>query len=717
MSLLAKIQSDIINDNNEHNPQAVDSSITMNNCFSHLREIEVLCDYILELFAKNMELTPADIAVVSPCIENYASAIESVFSRYGIPFRIADRDIKKSSKTAQLLNLLFSQTGNRYEAPDVVALFEYSMYVQGRELAPSEMELLEKWTRENAIRHGLESTEPLPNYSFESGFEQLAAGFFMIPENGFSENGDYCYPDIEGSSARILGDFIHFARTLEQIETESKKEQSVKDWDSFFTKNLQVFFGTDEVNFNEDKDNPYQEVVKAWDALKQEMLTGFGNNANTLLDFSAIKNALPRKLEANAKSSYFMSGVVSFSNFETIRVVPHKIICCIGMNSKEFPRQVMNKEISLMAKYEQGDKDIANEDRQMFLETILSTREKLYISWVGQSEKNADELDPSGVVVMLLKNLEEQYEIDIENLIVKHPLQPFSSKYFNGILNATYDARWNGQQHGKKNIWKWQCDVQEREKDGDVDALYKILSDAPKYFLRTVCNIELPGQADLLESIEPFAFENKLDEWKLKDLILNKEDYRREIEIQQIRGGLPNGKFADRTIEIFENSAAELKERAKAEKSGTYWIYPSKDKGKYRLKHWLKHLKLNSENEKQDTKMFLEDITITLAGMPKEKAEKILDGLWELKHGLDKKMLPIFPEPAYSYRVAKKEKIKAAESKLFGDRGIAKYSEYAKMLLGNAESLEKLGIKDEFIECSEKLFESYEVKNEETYGE
>jgi len=91
---------------------------------------------------------------------------------------------------------------------------------------------------------------------------------------------------------------------LQRIEAECKEEKSIEDWDYFFKENLQEFFGTDETNFNEDKDNPYQKVSNAWDSLKKEMLIGFGNNANMLLDFAAIKNALPRKLEASAKSSY-----------------------------------------------------------------------------------------------------------------------------------------------------------------------------------------------------------------------------------------------------------------------------------------------------------------------------------------------------------------------------------------------------------------------------
>ncbi|MDR3001981.1 MAG: exodeoxyribonuclease V subunit gamma [Fibromonadaceae bacterium] len=712
-TLLQIIQNNIINDSSQlkilNSQFSILNSLTFNNCFSPLRETEVLCDYILDLFVNNKELTPADIAVVSPNIENYASAIESVFERNKIPYKIADRDVKKSSKTAQLLNLLFAQIGSRHEAPDIVALFEYSMYVQSKELEASDRELLEKWVRENAIRHGLKSDRPLPNYSFESGFEQLAAGFFMVSENEFSEKGDYCYPDIEGNPAKILGDFIFFVNALREFEEASKKEKSIEDWDYFFKEKFQIFFGTDEVNFHEDKDNPYQKIINVWDSLKKEMLIGFGGNSNTLINFSLLKSALPRKLESNAKSSYSLSGMLSFSNLETTRALPHKVICCIGMNSKEFPRQNKNKEISIIdAKYEQGDKDTANEDRHIFLETILSAKEALYISWVGQDEKNAEELEPSSVVTMLLKNLKEQYGIDTKSLVTKHPLQPFSKKYYNGTL-STYDNRWiankescksfNQVNQGSDNIWQWEVSVEIEEKK-DIDSLYRILSDAPKYFLRTVCNIELPEDASLLEDTEPFIVERGLGEWELADLILK----NRNIEIAKLRGELPSGKFADKIIEKKIEEVYEMK-KMEDENVKTF-IRPSNDKGKHRLWHWLKHLELNLE-EAMDSDIILKTGKIRLPKLSKEKTQKEIEKLWKLADALKTKMLPIFPDAAWAFLKSEEnenKKIRIAEKSIFENEY---NSQYTKMLLGSAKSFKDLGVEKEFVECSEKLFENY----------
>jgi len=722
-SLLGKIQSNIINDNNEKTECKKDCSITFSNCFSPLREVEVLHDYILDLFAKNEKLTPADIAIVAPNIENYAGAIEIVFGRNNIlPYKIADRDIKKYDKTLQLLNLLFSLTNGRYyEAPDIVALFEYSMFVQGKELESIDRERLAKWVKENAIRHGLENfaeKPQKPDYSFKSGFEQLAAGFFMISQTGFSDKKEYCYPDIEGNSARILGDFACFAETLRKFDEESQKEKSIRGWDEFFSENLQIFFGTDKTDFNEDKDNPYQKIISAWDSLKKEMLIGFNNNENMPINFAVLKVALPKKLEANAKSPYSLSGKISCSNLETVRAIPHKVICCVGMNGKEFPRQKQSKDINLMAKYKLGDKDIANEDRLMFLEIICNARENLYISWIGQDDKTADELEPSSVVVMLLKNLDEQYKIKANDLVTKHPLQPFSKKYFSETGAKTYDNRWINPVNSRfcNNAWKWELDNSEVEENEDINALFKALSDSPKYFLKDMCNIILPEDIELLESLEPFVIEEALDEWKLADLILrndSRNEYMKEIEILKLRGDLPNGKFADRIIDSIAAVAEELKAKANNEKEGSFWIYPSSDKGKYRLKHWLYHLDLN-KFETRNTKMFLKDIEpIELKGMPKEKAKEILDKLWKLKRELEKRMRPIFPDAAWKYLTEKEAKrMSEAKRKIFGreerDYAMTRYSKYAEMIIGDAESFEDLGIKEEaFAAYSESLFNEY----------
>jgi hypothetical protein len=89
-----------------------------------------------------------------------------------------------------------------------------------------------------------------------------------------------------------------------------------------------------------------------------------------------------------------------------------------------------------------------------------------------------------------------------------------------------------------------------------------------------------------------------------------------------------------------------------------------------------------------------------------------------LKKELETRMLPIFPDAALEYvnvlsggEDKEEAAIKKAEEKIFGGykEGLAKFSQYAKKVLGDAESLKDLGTEQEqkFIDCSMLLFGEY----------
>lgn len=88
-----------------------------------------------------------------------------------------------------------------------------------------------------------------------------------------------------------------------------------------------------------------------------------------------------------------------------------------------------------------GDRSVRNDDRYLFLEALLSAREKLLLFYVGRSVSDNSLLPPSVVVGELLDGLEEGfYESEgeiaargrrLRDLVTtEHPLQPFSPLYF-----------------------------------------------------------------------------------------------------------------------------------------------------------------------------------------------------------------------------------------------------------------------------------------------
>ncbi|GIS37178.1 MAG: hypothetical protein Ct9H90mP9_2080 [Pseudomonadota bacterium] len=76
-----------------------------------------------------------------------------------------------------------------------------------------------------------------------------------------------------------------------------------------------------------------------------------------------------------------------------------------------------------------GDVSEPERDRYMFLETLVSTRERLVMSYVCRDDRTDDELKPSSVVQTLVEELNKGY-LKGPFQSVSHPFKNYSQHYF-----------------------------------------------------------------------------------------------------------------------------------------------------------------------------------------------------------------------------------------------------------------------------------------------
>ncbi len=106
------------------------------------------------------------------------------------------------------------------------------------------------------------------------------------------------------------------------------------------------------------------------------------------------------------------------------------------MNGDAYPREYRPVGFDLIAHDPKpGDRSLRDEDRYLFLEAMLSSRECLYISYVGQSIRDNSELPPSVLVSELIDHIEQGFSMAEgdtmrDHIVLKHRLQPFSHAYF-----------------------------------------------------------------------------------------------------------------------------------------------------------------------------------------------------------------------------------------------------------------------------------------------
>ena len=144
----------------------------------------------------------------------------------------------------------------------------------------------------------------------------------------------------------------------------------------------------------------------------------------------------------------FMAGQVTFCSMLPMRSVPFRVIAILGLNDGEFPRQrqAMGFDLMAMQPPRKGDRSRRGDDRYLFLEALISCRDKLYLSYQGHDIKTNNSREPSLVLQELTDYLEKAYGWhkaieDREQQLINIPLQAFSQANYQGKWKS-FNANW-----------------------------------------------------------------------------------------------------------------------------------------------------------------------------------------------------------------------------------------------------------------------------------
>lgn len=443
-TLLSRIQSDIFH-LRESNPggenawgtdhPSRDRSLEILSCHGPMREVEVLHDHLLELFENDPALMPGDILVMMPDIEAYAPFVHAVFGapqspRRRIPYSISDKSMRGESAVMDTFLSVLELSGHRFSAPQVMGILE-SRPVQARfGLEEGDLDTLIRWVGDTRIRWGWDETDRNrwceaagARNTWRAGLDRLLLGYALPGRGIHLFQGILPYDDLEGSEVQLLGKFLDFLETLREFLESLEKRRTLSEWTDCLSGFCRAFFQPDPGNTRDLQ--ALREVLEHLGEL--ENISGFQGELN----ISTVSWHLRRRLEGGTFGFGFMTGGVTFCSMLPMRSIPFKVIGLLGMDVNAYPRQPRNPEFDLMAgSPRKGDRSPRNDDRYLFLETLLSAREKLLIIYSGQSQRDNSLIPPSVLVSELLDYAARILGCDPKQLITRHRLQPFSPEYF-----------------------------------------------------------------------------------------------------------------------------------------------------------------------------------------------------------------------------------------------------------------------------------------------
>ncbi len=577
-TLLSKIQSDILNLKNrmssraqnssapENDPYSLplhdsDGSIQIHSCHSPMREIEVLHDNLLAVFEEDPELLPKDIVVMTPDIELYAPFIQAVFDaqtdeKLRIPFTIADRNIVKQSRIVDGLMSMLDLKNSRLGVTSVMALMEITEIRETFGMSESEIEIAERWIKETNIRWGIDAKyrreKGLPGFSentWKAGIDRLLLGYAMPGYDRKTFSGILPYDHIEGGEVKTLGKLIEFLNRVFAWVQSLDKARTFSDWHIFFDEIIGQFFSPDE-----DSEQDIQILRDILDDMsKKEASSGF----DAPVEIEVVRSYLERRLEHEQFRSRFFSGGVTFCAMLPMRSIPFKVVCLVGMNSDAFPRKTQTLGFDLMVKNPRiGDRIRRNDDKYLFLEALLSARNRLYVSYVGQSIQDNTRIPPSVLVSELIDYIKDGFGLLEDQIVTLHRLQAFSPEYFKPDSKLFSHSRENFSAslrlHDRKEAFTLIAaklpELSHEWKNIDIKDLSAFFGNPSKFLLEKRLGVYLRDTEAVaderenfnLDHLEKYIIDQELAAKKMVGL--NLKDY---FPVKKASGELPHGKVGE----------------------------------------------------------------------------------------------------------------------------------------------------------------------------
>ena len=424
------------------NSSTDDQSLQIHCCHSRRRELEVLFNQLMSMLAQNSGLRPTDIMIMAPDISEYAALIPAVFQNH-IYYSITDRPLAQESTILASFELILNLPRSRLTSTEVVDLLEVPAIQDKFSFADTDLEKIIFWIKESGIRWEMDGASKQSNWGLPAsehntwgfGLRRLIMGMAMQQPTDESPMYASILPfEVEPADSQLIGRLCTFIDLVDSFRTRLAKPQTASEWQRTITALLDEFFLP-----SNDDEYALSYIHKALDKLQQQTRSC---DYQTTLSHPLVHHWLNEQLAAESQSRGFISGGITFATLLPMRSVPFKVICLLGMNDNEFPRQDKPFGFDLMAAdYRKGDRSKRNDDRYLFLEALISASEYFYLSYIGRSLKD-NKPKPASVLVLELQDyLQTIYGKSFE---IEHPLQPFDKKYYDPEQPAysSYDSNW-----------------------------------------------------------------------------------------------------------------------------------------------------------------------------------------------------------------------------------------------------------------------------------
>ncbi|RYY99421.1 MAG: exodeoxyribonuclease V subunit gamma [Chitinophagaceae bacterium] len=546
-SLLHKLQSDVYHNHHagERHPISTgdlrDGSLEVHSCYTRAREVEALYNYLVHQVehAGDKRISPREILVLVTDMDAYAPYIKAVFGNapYEFPFTITGEQLHTQDNLVSALHLLLTLEEEHFDAERVVQLLD-SSFIR-RRFGITDTDLVRRAVNGANIRFGIDGNEADDTVyvSWKYGLRRLIYGICMTGGAAYNDGTCDCYPLelTEGSAAADLIRFCHFAERAIEVVHLRKEPRRLVDWALYVHSLLDLL---------QDAAAPlpdeYGMIEKQLEGLN--LLNGWHGEP---IPYAVFRRSFLDSLTDAAAVKAPSGKGISFSSLIPMRSIPARIVAVLGLNFDKFPRKEPLLSFNIMQEHVRiGDRNKKDNDKHLFLETLMAAREKLFLSYIGQSVKDNTPLPPSALVDELLDYIATGCPAGVhvhDELVRVHPLHSFSKLYRVPPPGAAPPRFYSyTQSSGKSTAEFLDPDPQRDPLDlevVDLKDLIRFFRNPIAHYYSRVLQVRYDEASELLDSTELFELD-RLQEWAIKqDLLLAADRDLPELRDRMLKTG------------------------------------------------------------------------------------------------------------------------------------------------------------------------------------
>ncbi|GAC56063.1 exodeoxyribonuclease V gamma chain [Gordonia hirsuta DSM 44140 = NBRC 16056] len=448
-SLLAAIQEGLADDRlSPRSGPAPDDSLEVHACHGPERQVEVLRDRLLRLFDDHPDLQPRDVLIMCPDVEAFAPLIQGAFGQTGLDHpgfslrvRLADRGLRETNEVLDVLAAVVDLAAGRVRSGELLDLLGLPAVQRRFGLSDDDLETLAGWIERAGVRWGIDEVQRerfgmggFPQGTAAVGRDRLLLGVLAEESENQWLGSGLPLDGVESTKVDLAGRFAEFVDRLGRLLRALDERRSAPEW-------AHVLSGAVDALTESAPDTQWQRVQAI--SMLTEALDVSGA-AEAVLGRDDIREMLGRLLAARPTRANFCTGELTVATLTPMRSVPHRAVVLLGMDAESFPRSGSIDGDDILRRVPLiGERDRADEDRQVFLDALGSAVDHLLVFYTGADPVTGAVVPPPVLVSELIETADTVSQ-GSTGVVHRHTLHAFDERNFRpgpGTAPLSYDSR------------------------------------------------------------------------------------------------------------------------------------------------------------------------------------------------------------------------------------------------------------------------------------